>query len=144
MHCLFNYYHLSFQFANIFGAISKPQHWNLSIHWNWNWNWNWHYKRHYFQFDKAYGPQTWQGHDLGWGDLIHKVTWHLDIVVKWQIKNIRSPFPQDLWTPNLAGWWLRMREPHPQSHVSHQLCGHVTSRKLYISTFTRPTTPKTW
>ena len=46
--------------------------------------------------------------------------------------------PQGLWTPNLAGWSLRMREPHPQNHVTPRYCGHVTSKKRYIFTFTRP------
>ena len=32
-----------------------------------------------------------------------------------------TPFfsvPLGLWTPKFAGWWLRMRETHPQSHVT--------------------------
>ena len=39
-------------------------------------------------------------------------------------------------------WWLRMREPHPQSHVTLQYSDHVTNKKCYISTFTRPMDPK--
>ena len=31
-----------------------------------------------------------------------------------------------------------MRRPHPQSHVTLQYRGHVTNRKCYICTFTRP------
>ena len=31
-----------------------------------------------------------------------------------------------------------MRGPHSQSHVTLQYCGHVTNKKHYISTFTRP------
>ena len=31
-----------------------------------------------------------------------------------------------------------MREPHPRSHVTLQYCGHVTNKKRYISTSTRP------
>ena len=31
-----------------------------------------------------------------------------------------------------------MRGPHQQSHVTHRYSGHVTNKKRYISTFTRP------
>ena len=31
-----------------------------------------------------------------------------------------------------------MRGPHPQSHVTHRPSGHVTDKKRYILTFTRP------
>ena len=37
----------------------------------------------------------------------------------------------------LAGWWLRMSEPHPQSQMTLQLCGHVTNQKYFIFIFTR-------
>ena len=32
----------------------------------------------------------------------------------------------------------RIREPHPQSHVTHWPFGHVTTHRRYISTFVRP------
>ena len=35
-----------------------------------------------------------------------------------------------------------MRGPHLQSQVTHQLRGHVTNQKRYISTFARPMDPK--
>ena len=35
---------------------------------------DWYYKRHYFQFHKAYEPQTLQGDDLGWEGPTYKVT----------------------------------------------------------------------
>ena len=38
--------------------------------------------------------------------------WHINHVVRWQIKNVVSPLSQGLWTPNLAGWCLRMRGLH--------------------------------
>ena len=47
------------------------------------------------------------------------------------------PVPLGLWTPNLAGWWFRMRGPHPQSDVILRCRGHVTNKKRYISVFTR-------
>ena len=92
-------------------AICKPRHWN--------WNWKWYYKRHYFQFHK---------------DLTHNVKWLFDIVVTSEIKNVISPLSQGLYTPDLAGWWFRMREPHQQSHE--------TTQRRYISTFIRPMDPK--
>ena len=35
-----------------------------------------------------------------------------------------------------------MSGPHPKSHVTFQYHGHVTNKKCYISTFTRPIDPK--
>ena len=46
----------------------------------------------YLHFHKAYGPQTLQSADLGWQDPTHKVTWHSDYVVTWQIYLIRINF----------------------------------------------------
>ena len=114
-----------------FKGICKPRHWN----WNWNWNWNWYYKRHYFELHNAYGPHTLQAGDLGWEDPIHKITRLFDIVVTWKMKSVISPFSQGLCTPNLGEWWLRMRESHPQSHMTHRPLGHVTTQGHYISTF---------
>ena len=61
----------------------------------------------------------------------------------WQIKNFISPLSQGLWTRNLAWWWLRVRRPHLQIHMTLQYRGHVTNKKRYISTLTRPMDPKT-
>ena len=55
----------------------------------------------------------------------------------WQIKGVISPFSQGLWISNLAWWWLRMKGPHPQSHVTHRSSGHVTNQKYFVFTFTR-------
>ena len=49
---------------------------------------------------------------------------------------------QGLWTPNLAGWWLRMKRPHPQSQVTLRCRGHMTNEKRNIPIFTRPMYPK--
>ena len=49
----------------------------------------------------AYGPQTYQGGDLGWGDLTYKVTWHIDEVVTFQVKNVLSPHSQGPYPPKL-------------------------------------------
>ena len=35
-----------------------------------------------------------------------------------------------------------IKEPHPQSHVTHRPSSHVTNQRRYISTFTRPMDPK--
>ena len=69
---------------------------------------------------------------MRWGDTTHKVTWHFDIAVKWQIKKVISPLLQCLCTPNLAGWWLRMRGPHLQSHVNHVVTCQVKTLYLHI------------
>ena len=47
-----------------------------------------------------------------------------------------------LWTPNLAGWLLRIRGPHSQSHATLRCRDHATHKKPYISIFTRATAPK--
>ena len=52
------------------------------------------------------------------------------------------PVALGLWTPDLAWWWFKMRGLHPQSHVTLWCCGHVTNKKGYISTLTRPIDPK--
>ena len=111
--------------------VLKPQHWN------WNWNWNSYYKGHYFPFHKAYGVLTEQDGGLVWEDTIHRVTWHFDIVVTWLIKKVISQFSQGLWTPNLAGWLLRMRRLHLQCHVTLQHRDDVTNEKCYIYFFAR-------
>ena len=51
------------------------------------------------------------------------------------MKNVISPLSQGLCTPDLGGWWLRIREPHPQSHLTDQPLGHVTTQRRYVFTF---------
>ena len=55
------------------------------------------------------------------GNLIILTLWQINIVITWQIKNVISPLLQDLWIPNVAVWWLRIREPHHQVswHIDH-------------------------
>ena len=53
-------------------------------------------------------------------------------MVTWLIKNVISPLSQGLWTPNLVGWWFRMRKIHPSSCMTLQLCGHVTNEKYFV------------
>ena len=96
----------------------------------------------YLYFHKAYGPPTYPIGDFGWGDSTYKVTWHIDQVVTWQIKNVISPLSQGPWTPHLTTWWLRLRGLHPQIYMILQFCGHVTNEKRYISIFTRPMDPR--
>ena len=50
-----------------------------------------------------------------------------------------SVWPTD---PNLTWWLLRMNVPYPSSHVTLWYCGHVTNKKGYNSTFTRPMDPE--
>ena len=37
-----------------------------------------------------------------------------------------------IWTPNLPGWWLRMREPHPQIHETHESRGYLVTLYFHI------------
>ena len=60
---------------------------------------------------------------------VNKVTWHIDHVVTWQIKNVVSLLSQGLWIPNLTGWWLMMGGPHSQNHVAIPYRGHVIIKK---------------
>ena len=88
-------------------------------------------KRFIFTFTRPMDPKLG---NLGWGDRTYKITWHIDRVVMWQIKNFISPlwqglcitwqkksviFPlsQGLWTPTLAGR-LRMGILHLW-HLDH-------------------------
>ena len=47
------------------------------------------------------------------------------------------PVPKILWTLNILGWWLIMKRPCPQSHVTLWYCSHVTNKRRYISPFAR-------
>ena len=57
----------------------------------------------YLHFDKAYGPQTQPVDDLEWGDPTHKVTWRINDMVTWQIKNVLCPHSQGSWPSKLGG-----------------------------------------
>ena len=48
-------------------------------------------------------------------------TWSHEVT--WLIKNVISPFPQDLWSPNLTGWWLMIRSNKLESRISFQSRG---------------------
>ena len=68
-----------------------------------------------------------------------------DSSISWsrgKMKNVISPLSQGLCTPDLGGWWLRIREPHPQSHLTDQPLGHVTTQRRYVFTFISPMDPK--
>ena len=57
----------------------------------------------------------------------------------------KSPIPQCLWLPNLAGWWgtllaLSHKVTQPFGHVVLQ--DHVTNQNHYICTTTLPITTK--
>ena len=88
----------------------------------------------YFYFHKVYGPQTYRGYDLGWGDTTNKVTWHLYCVVTWQIKNILSSYSQV--TIILAGWWLEWEDPaqHVICHLNQGIKWQLSSRSCTFVT----------
>ena len=56
------------------------------------------------------------------------ITWFCD-----KQKKITSSLSQRLLTPNLEGWWLRMRGTYIQNHVTLWSCDQVTNKKYFIS-----------
>ena len=66
-----------------------------------------------------------------------KVTWPFDHVVlqqTWQTKIIVPSLQQCLWLPNLAGWWLDLRDSVDLSHMTLKSCDPARSRdKLRLS-----------
>ena len=52
---------------------------------------------------------------------------------KWQTKIITSPLPKCLRPPNLAVWWLILRNFCPFSHITLSLHGLARSRENLIS-----------
>ena len=52
-------------------------------------------------------------------------TWSRD-----KSKKFISLLSRGLWTSNLAGWWLKTRGPHPQSHVRLRYRGHMTNKNV--------------
>ena len=54
-------------------------------------------------------------------------TWR-GILVTWQTKNVTNPLWQDLWSWNLASWWLMVRWMHPWSHIILWPPDHMRSR----------------
>ena len=75
-------------------------------------------------------------------DPAHKFTGHFNIVITWQLKNVIFPLSEGLCTPNVAGWWLRMREPHLQSHVKYRSRGRVSSQNVLSPHLQGPWSPK--
>ena len=132
-------------------AICKPRHWNR------NWNWNWYYKRYNLHFHKAYGPQTYQGGDLVWGNSTHS---HVTIQHRDHVTNKKryistftrpmDPKSKALYlhiykvygSQNFARCWFTMRRPYAKSHIPLRSCRHVAIQKRHISSTTRPMIPK--
>ena len=88
----------------------------------------------------------WNQHLGGWplsmrASSTHKVAQNFDIMITWQIKGVISPLSQGRKPPNLAGWWLGIRQPHTLIHMTHLIHEQVTNQKRYISTSTRPLLP---
>lgn len=49
-----------------------------------------------------------------------------------QIKILKSALPQNLWSQNIAGWWLRVRRLSLPSHVIFDHAVQEKSKILYI------------
>ena len=92
----------------------------------------WQIKSIIFLLSKAYGPQTLQGGDLGWGKPTDKSR---DTSKTWSRDKSKTLY---LHFHKAYGWWLRMKGPHPQNQVTDQSSRHMTNQRCYISTFTRP------
>ena len=75
--------------------------------------------------------------NLGIGTSALELELELELILQTSL----FPVPWGLWTPNLAGWSLRMRGPHPKRHVTYRSSGHVTNKRCYISTFARSMDP---
>ena len=80
--------------------------------------------------------------NLGTGNSALEMELGLELELELILQTPLFLVPLGLWTPNLGGWWFRMRGPHPQSHEILRYRGHVTNKKRYISNFTRPMDPK--
>ena len=100
-------------------------------------------KRYISTFTRAIDPKLSKGVDLGWGNLTYKVTWHINHVVTRQIENVISLPSQGLWSLNLAGSWIGWENLIYKVTWRSITWSRVKS-KCFISTFTRPMSPKTW
>ena len=72
-----------------------------------------------------------------------EVTWYFNIVVTWQIRNVTSLILQFLQPPNLAAWWLKMRRPYLQNHVTSIMWSRDKPKTLYIHVL-NPTALNPW
>ena len=71
--------------------------------------------------------------NLGIGTSALELELEMELELELILQTPLFSFHKVLWTPNLAGWSLRMRGPHPQSNVTLRYRGHVTSKKtLYL------------
>ena len=50
----------------------------------------------------------------------------------WQIKNVICPLSKGLWTPNLAGCWLRWGNPTHKSSGTSNTWSRDKSKMLYV------------
>ena len=83
----------------------------------------------YLHFQSAIGHQAWQDGNLPWWTIKSHdplITWFYEIT--WQTKTIISPLPQNLWPPNLTGWWLTLRGSYPWCYSTLWSRGFVRSR----------------
>lgn len=64
-----------------------------------------------------YDRHTWKGDDIERGDPTHQITWPWNYLVRRQIKNLVSALSQQIWPPNLAGWWPTVRGARTPGYV---------------------------
>ena len=53
--------------------------------------------------------------------------WSCDQVITWQMQNLISQLPRDLYLTNLTEWWVLMRGYYWSSHMSCWSCVHIRS-----------------
>ena len=53
--------------------------------------------------------------------------WSRDQVITWQMQNVISQLPRDLWLPNLKEWWVLMQAYYLSSLITCWLRGHIRS-----------------
>ena len=58
---------------------------------------------------------------------IESSAWPHDQVITWQMENVISQLPRDLWLPNLTEWWVLMRAYYLSSLITCWSRGHIRS-----------------
>ena len=91
-----------------------------------------------------YDRHTWKGDDIERGDPTHQITWPWDYLVRRQIKNLVSALSQQIWPPNLAGWWPTVRGARTPGYVIFLQCGHMKNEKELHPHFRIIYGPQTW
>ena len=66
------------------------------------------------------------------GTPTNKVTWHMDRMVRWQIKNVLSPHLQGPWPAKLGRVLTQEEGASPKKSRDTLLCSQMENQKRYI------------